>query len=139
MNKISFYEYIATNVPSDAHFVINKYSSYRRARSPKELEYQLKNFVKNHGEKGLNALAEIHPDRKLLENNMGNISDSNFSNFNSKGAEDYENGLPNRFVNANGQTQTATDILRADTIRQSQILIFGGMLLVAVALIVRKS
>jgi len=136
MKKISFYEYLATNVPSDAHFVINRFGSYRRARNPQELEGQLKNFVKVYGENGLNALAEIHPDKKLLELNCEVCKDKNFSNFNTNGAVQYENGLPNRFINANGES--AVDKLRADQIRMSQYLIFGGMTLVALAIILRK-
>jgi len=136
MKKISFYEYIATNVPSDAHFVINKFGSYRKARNPQELEGQLKNFVKVYGQNGLDALAEIHPDKKLLELNCENCKDKNFSNFNSKDADNHANGLPTRFVNANGES--AIDKLRTDQIKMSQLMIFGGMTLVAVAILLRK-
>ncbi len=136
MKKISFYEYISTNVPSDAHFVINKFGSYRRARNPQELEFQLKNFVKNYGQNGLDALAEIHPDKKLLELNCESCKNTSHSNFNSKGAEDYENNLPTRFVNANGES--TIDKLRTDQIKMSQFMIFGGMTLVAIAIILRK-
>ena len=35
--KITIYEYLANNVPSDCHFLINKYDSYRKARDSKHI------------------------------------------------------------------------------------------------------
>ena len=64
--KITVYKYLATNVPADVHFVLNRFSSYRKARNTEELEYQIKDFVKTYGENGLKALSEIHPDRELI-------------------------------------------------------------------------
>ena len=134
MKKITFYEYLATNVPSDAHFTINKFGSYRKARSPKELEYQLKNFVKNFGENGLNALAEIHPDRKLLEVNCSSCKEEK-SNFSGNDAQ--LTNMPSRFVNVTGSTGNE-DYLRQQQINYSSMLVFGGMALLGVALIIRK-
>ena len=131
MKKITLYEYLAYNVTADAHFTINKYGNYRKARSPQELEYQLKNFVKQFGENGLNALAEIHPDRKLLEINFEN-NNNNFSNLNGNGREHLQK-MPSRFYNAEGNDQ-----LRKEQISLSQALIFGGMALVGVAIIMKK-
>ena len=68
-NKITIYDYIAERVPSDAHFLINKYGKYRKARDSRELSYQLKDFIRTFGEKGLNELAKIHPDKHLLQLN----------------------------------------------------------------------
>lgn len=127
-DKITLYEYLATNVPSDAHFVINKYGNYRKARDRRELEYQLKNFVKTFGENGLNALAEIHPDKQLLELNCGSCANhrvekqekQKFSNVDGKGAEEKANKL------------------RTQQINNSQVLIFGGMILMAFAIMIKK-
>ena len=130
-DKITLYEYLASSVPSDAHFVINKYGNYRRARDKRELEYQLKNFVKQFGENGLNALAEIHPDKQLLQMNCDGCSAKR-----DKKSE-------RNFVNASGsETQTQVDAkakeLRADQIKNSEILIFGGMILMAFAIMIKK-
>ena len=131
MEKITIYEYLANNVPADAHFTINKFGNYRKARSPQELEYQLKNFVKQYKENGLNALAEIHPDRKLLELNCESCnSKSNFSNMNGK---EHLQEMPSRFINMSGNDQ-----LRKEQITLAQALIFGGMALVGVAIIMKK-
>ena len=66
-NKITIYDYIAQNKPADAHFIINKFGKYRRARNSRELAYQLKDFVRSFGEKGLREICKIHPDKKLVE------------------------------------------------------------------------
>ena len=65
-NKITIYEYIAERKPADAHFIINKFGKYRRARNSKELSYQLRDFVKTFGEKALRELSKIHPDKELV-------------------------------------------------------------------------
>ena len=65
--KITIYDYIAEKVPANAHFLINKFGKYRRARNSRELAYQLKDFVRTFGEKGLRELCKIHPDKKLIE------------------------------------------------------------------------
>ena len=133
MKKITFYEYLATNVPADAHFTINKYGSYRQARSPQELEYQLKNFVKQYGENGLNALAEIHPDKQLMELNCSTCKDKS-SNYNGK---EHLQEMPQKFDNATG-SGASEDVKRYEQIKLSQALIFGGMVLIGVAIIMKK-
>ena len=126
-DKITLYEYLASSVPSDAHFVINKYGNYRRARDKRELEYQLKNFVKQFGENGLNALAEIHPDKQLIQMNCENCKTKK------------EIKVDSKFANASGtETDLKAKELRADQIKNSQILIFGGMILMAFAIMIIK-
>ena len=65
-NKLTIYEYIAERKPADAHFVINKFGRYRRARNSRELSYQLRDFVRTFGEKALRELSKIHPDKELV-------------------------------------------------------------------------
>jgi hypothetical protein len=127
MKKITIYEYIANNVPSDAHFVINKYGgNYTRARNVKELEAQLKDFVKKNGKQGLLALAEIHPDKELVSLVD---KDSQKSNFNDS------DQLP-QFANATGTSViTKTD---KEELTYSKILILGGFLLLGIAIITKK-
>lgn len=67
--RITMYDYLASNVPADASFVINQYGRFEKARDERELAQQLKSFVNMYGDKAINALAKIHPDRKLLEEN----------------------------------------------------------------------
>jgi len=125
MKQITIYEYIATNVPSDAHFVINNYGGgYKRARNVKELQGQLKDFVKKNGKEGLIALAEIHPDKELIS-----LVDTEKSNFNDS------EQLP-KFSNATGDSViTQKD---NEQLSYSKILILGGFLLLGIAIITKK-
>jgi len=125
MKQITIYEYIATNVPSDAHFVINKYGggNYTRAKSVKELESQLKDFVKKNGKQGLLALAEIHPDKELIS-----LVDTK-SNFNDS------EKLP-QFANATGDSVITNG--DKEQLTYSKMLILGGFLLLGIALITKK-
>ena len=130
-NKITFYEYLASSVPSDAHFVINKFDNYRRARDKRELEYQLKNFVKQFGQNGLNALAEIHPDKELLAINCKSCKQM-------KDKEKFKEEIGKKFHNVEGDIEKQTKVLRDEQIKNANILIFGGMILIAFALIIKK-
>ena len=97
------------------------------------MEYQLKNFVKQYGENGLNALAEIHPDKKLMELNCSTCKDKSF-NYNGK---EHLQEIPQRFDNATG-SGGSEDVKRYEQITLSQALIFGGMALIGVAIIMKK-
>ena len=69
---MTMYKYLSEKVPSDCHYVLNKFSTYRKARNSKELENQIKHFVRNGGANALQSIAEIHPDRELLEGSCTN-------------------------------------------------------------------
>jgi hypothetical protein len=129
--KITLFDYLASSVPSDAHFVINKFGNYRRARDKKELSQQLRNFVKEFGENGLNALAEIHPDKNLLQLNCSSCKETQ----NNKQTKNIER----KYYNADASNiDIKTNELRQDQIRNANFLIFGGMTLIALALIMKK-
>ena len=83
--KITIYDYIADKVPANAHFLINKYGKYRRARNSKELAYQLKDFVRTFGETGLRELCKIHPDKKLVELDCDVCKNSYLQTYNKRG------------------------------------------------------
>mgnify|MGYP003136757117 CR=1 FL=1 len=129
--KITIYEYLANNVPSDCHFLINKYDSYRKARDSKELEYQLKNFVNRFGENGLNELAKIHPDKHLLQ-----ISNNKYSNISGESE-------PEQKKNVNIDVYKPTipkeeKVLITENLQISKMLIFGGMILVGLSIIIKN-
>ena len=125
---LTIYEYIAETKPADSHFLINKFGKYRRARDPKELAYQLRDFVRTFGDKGLKALAEIHPDRDLIE-------------IECRGCKEHKKMKPEPikeprtkeiiYHNASGNNNEGGD-------RDNKMLIFGGLLLVAVAILMGK-
>ena len=132
-DKITIYDYIASNVPSDAHFLINKFGKYRRARDKRELAYQLKDFVRTFGVNGLNELAKIHPDKKLLNSHCESC------NTNKKLLAEEKYKLDNverylRFSNADGKGQKETK----GEENTNKMLIMSGFILMGIALIVKK-
>jgi len=129
--KITIYEYLANNVPSDCHFLINKFDSYRKARDSKELEYQLKSFVNRFGENGLNELAKIHPDKNLLD-----IVNSKFSNVSGE-----QDSTKNKNVEIDLYKPTIPNeekVLITENLNISKMLIFGGMILVGLSIIIKN-
>jgi len=129
-DKITIYDYIASRVPSDAHFLINKYGKYRRARDQRELAYQLKDFVRTFGENGLNELAKIHPDKNLInshcescETNKKLLAEEKYK------MENTERFL--RFSNADGGGN------KAPKDNSNKMLITSGFILMGIALIMK--
>lgn len=133
--KTTIYDYLASRVPADAYFVLSKFGKYRRARDERELSYQLRDFVRTFGEKGLNELAQIHPDRKLLEfhcescKKKSEMKRERMYNFiEQKDIMEYNN------ASGKGQFQKTPP----DKDSNSKMLIAGGFVLMALALIVKK-
>jgi len=132
--KTTIYDYIASRVPADAHFVLNKYGKYRRARDERELSYQLRDFVRTFGEKGLSEIAKIHPDKDLLElhcnscKSKSDMKNEQMSNF-IKHKEIME------YNNASGKVAPQVP---TDKDSSSKMLILGGFILMGIALIVKK-
>tara|TARA_R100000697_G_scaffold65782_1_gene78496 strand:+ start:4189 stop:4698 length:510 start_codon:yes stop_codon:yes gene_type:complete len=131
--KITLYDYLASRVPADAHFTINKYGRYRRARNEQELAYQLRDFVRTFGEKGLIELAQIHPDRKLLDIHLENCNCE-------KCFEKRKNKMMSEFANQQRMfNATGTKVEQVDTKGQKEgLLILGGFVLMGLALILKK-
>lgn len=122
MKKISIYEYYAYNCPADAYGVISKDGNYPRPQSAQELESQLKDYVNKNGEKGLLALAKVHPDSELVKM----VCDCQ-----TKKTETKE-----KFSNANGNSNIPD--AQAEQINLAKMMIFGGFVLVGIALIMKR-
>lgn len=129
--KVTLFEYLAVNVPSDSHILINKYDYYPRAKNPTQLTEQLKHFTRTFGEKGLNLLAEIHPDRKLIEN----INKSKFSNID--GVENEELTKVNIPL-YRPKPDESEDKIRKQDIELSKLIIIGGIILVGISIIMKN-
>jgi hypothetical protein len=123
MKKITIYEYFAHNCPADSYNVISKDGDYRRPQSTEELEGQLKDYVNTNGEKGLLALAKVHPDSELVKM----VCDCQ-----TKKTETKE-----KFSNANGGNSNIPDA-QTEQINLAKMMIFGGFILVGIALIMKK-
>jgi hypothetical protein len=131
-SKITLYDYLASRVPADAHFTINKYGKYRRARNERELSYQLRDFVRTFGEKGLIELAQIHPDKKLLDIHLDNCNCEKC--FEKRSKEMMSNFAGQNMFNANGNPPAPAK----ENDSSSKILILGGFVLMGLALIMKK-
>jgi|TARA_Y100000385_G_C12930221_1_gene566428 hypothetical protein len=136
--KITMFAYLSERVPTDVHFVLNKFGKYRKARDSRELEEQIKHFVRNYGENGLKSLAEIHPDRELIETTCKNceIKDKEMSNFSlNKGMQDTFLSQQTAFYNAIGENGKEERIVQKMAING---VLIGGFVLMGVALMLKK-
>jgi hypothetical protein len=129
MRTITIYDYIAETKPADSHFLINKFGKYRRARDPQELAYQLKDFVRTFGDKGLRALAEIHPDRELIEIECrGCKSKPKLKPETKTEPQTIKKEVIYHNASGNNASENNTD----------KFLIIGGLILCCIALIMKK-
>ena len=137
-NKITIYSYLANRAASEAHYVLNKYGKYRRARNERELEYQLKDFVKTFGDKGLKELSNIHPDRHLLELHCDKCSNIDKKNNDMTSLLEAQSKM---MLNANGNnnlnTPPADNTDKIVSKVNNNLLITGGFVIMAVALLIK--
>jgi len=137
MKKITIYDYIASSVPADAVALI-KSNGYPKPLNHNDLVAELKDYVKQNGESALMEIGKIHPDRELItqcneeENGGGENSYESKNNSNSSSSESKS------FMNATGD---ATNISQStqDTISSSKVMIYGSLLLIALALVLKTS
>ena len=66
MNDITIYEYLACNVPKECQNLLSRYD-VPPVNTVEELTENLKAYVRVQGEDGLKDLADIHPDKELIE------------------------------------------------------------------------
>lgn len=134
-DKITIYDYLAQRVPADASFTINKFGRYRRARNSRELAGQLKDFIRTFGEKGLNELAKIHPDKKLLGMNCeGCRLSANKRNYKDEQMQMFIQ--QQKMFNATGGGNKEVDKKNVD--EGSKTLMYSGFLLLALAIVLKK-
>jgi hypothetical protein len=127
MEKITIYSYIASTKPTDSHILINKYGNYTRAKNEKELQSQLKHFVRENGDIALKELAKIHPDRELILEEVKENKTQSINN-NNRGINNYSN--------LDGEV-TGTRSFKED-VNFSKILIWGSFVLLSIAIIMKK-
>lgn len=135
--QLTMYSYLAEKVPSDVHFVLNKFSNYQKAKSSRELENQIKHFVRKGGANALQQLAEIHPDRELIQISCKEcvVKDSKILEI-SNSRELKESLLNNRqmYYNAVGD-DNQEKIVNKMTLNT---VVVGGFVLMGIALMLKK-
>jgi hypothetical protein len=124
--RITIYDYIASNVPNDAFILMSKSGNITKAKDEKELVEQLKDFVRKNGSMGLMALAQIHPDKELIEQLIAEqkVEEPKYSNLSG----------------ADSPTKNPTKITddQKETISLSKMMIYGSFLLIGLALVIKN-
>jgi hypothetical protein len=78
-NKITLCDYLANKVPNDCVDVLeNSGHTFDKPRSKAELAELLKQYVSKDREKALKKLAEIHPDKELLQSIDRPVMDADY-------------------------------------------------------------
>lgn len=135
--KLTMFSYLAEKVPSDVHFVINKFSNYQKAKSSRELENQIKHFVRNGGANALQQLAEIHPDRELIQISCREckVKESKILEIsNSRELKETILNDRNMYYNASGNEGNETIV---NKITMNTVVV-GGFVLMGIALMLKK-
>lgn len=76
---VTLYDYLAYKTPNEAYQVmIDSGLDLPNPRSSKQLANMLKRFVRKGGEEAIRALAQIHPDKDLIESlNVEKVKEQN--------------------------------------------------------------
>lgn len=138
---MNYYHYLALENPNGVASILSEYG-IKPSKNVHQLVKQLTHCVNRNGEDCLYKTTLIHPDRELLldafkaeiekekpkEKEVSNACGcSNFSNANANG-QDIKKVVENiGFSNAIG-----------DTNKKTELLIVGGVVLIALALILNK-
>lgn len=136
MASTTMYKYLSEKVPNDVYFTLNKYGNYRKARNSKELESQIKHFVKQHGANALHSLAEIHPDRELIQISCTGCKVKESKILELSTTKDLNETILNQqnsFYNATGNENEK--MVNKITINS---VIVGGFVLMGIALLLKK-
>jgi hypothetical protein len=135
---MNLYQYTATRNPMGSKAVVE---SYGLRADRKSLGKQLASIVARHGDKGLKSVSDIHPDLPLFQKQI--------DDFKSKIKEDHEGSKSSGFSNIDGQT-IKNDISalkdkvsskvsdEAEGKSKIELLIIGGVIVVALAIILKK-
>ena len=104
-SNISLFEYLAYNVPEDCQMVLER-NDIPAAQTMEELVDGLKLYVREYKYEALDELAEIHPDRDLIEQLL-------------ESSRPYEGNKESEFLNAAGAINLDTNNSRLNNIEQS--------------------
>jgi hypothetical protein len=139
---MNYYNYLALENPNGVAMLLQEYG-IKPARNVKQLSKQLTHCVSKHGEECLFKTTLIHPDRELMmdafkvemekenpkkEECSNACGCSNFSNANANGQDIKKVVEQIGFTNAIGDA----------TNKKTELLIVGGVVLIALALILNK-
>tara|TARA_R100000322_G_scaffold161899_1_gene124182 strand:- start:455 stop:889 length:435 start_codon:yes stop_codon:yes gene_type:complete len=104
-SNISLFEYLAYNVPEDCQMILER-NDIPGAQTTEDLVEGLKLYVREYKYEALDELAEIHPDRDLIEQLL-------------ESSTPYEGKKESEFLNAAGAINLDTNNSRLNNIEQS--------------------
>lgn len=127
-------------------------AGYGPSRSPEEVAYKLNNYIVQHGEAALDALAEIHPDRDVIASSIkANVPSTQIENMNANGNQGFHNcagcsmhlncaGNPNCNCNKNTNNFNASGdeapaLRSANLLDQKSIMMIGLFCVTAISII----
>jgi hypothetical protein len=126
---MTVYQYTALKNPRGAADVVYHYG-LKPERNPKVLADQLAHCVRKNGNEALEQVASIHPDLPLFQKQLDGFKEKYKKESMSNAC-----GCSN-FSNANGEPTTSTPT--NDTENRKETLIIGGIIVLALALIMKK-
>lgn len=131
---MNYYNYLALENPMGCASLLSEYG-VKPARNVKQLSKQLSQCVNDNGEECLYKTTLIHPDRELMmeafnvEKEKKEVKkEPDYSNANANGQEIKKVIEQIGFSNAIGDAQN----------KKTELLIVGGVVLIALALILNK-
>jgi len=150
---MDIYTYISMNNPDAVNGILSAYG-YKRGATTTQVEDTLKQFVREKRKVALMELAEIHPDRELIEESI--MQSSPVLNFDGRGGynpmlQDLRTNTyfnknakhrpiaPNFFYNAEGEEKRDQPQKEEGfTVNLNHLLLLGGFLFVGYSILKSK-
>lgn len=154
---MDIYTYISMNNPDAVNGILAAYG-YPRGKTVSEVEETLKRFVREKRKAALMEIAEIHPDRDLIQESIS--QSSHLLNYDGSGYNPMLQDLrtdtywsknarhrpiePNFFYNANAQNNTqemqpeATKSEPSVSVSLKHLILLGGFLFIGYAIMKAK-
>lgn len=142
--QYDLYNYVAANSPNDAKAVLDKYGYDASSVDTVEvLGAGLATMVKENGEPALKSLLAIHPDREVLVQEFTPTSPAPATNGKSGcgcggGCKGASNALESYLSKVGAPAPASNNSIGTMGVQHGNMLLIGGILILAVAIIVTK-
>jgi hypothetical protein len=131
-NKISIYQYIASNDPYSAKSICNKYGySLKDVQTANDLAVCLEQLVAVEGEAAFKDIVALHPDKDLIVDLYGTqvqAASAQKADGSCKGCSKKSDSTVQAYLQAAQQNS-------GHSLQQGNTFLFAGVLILAVALI----
>lgn len=127
---MTLYDYCAIKNPRGAADVVSSYGIKPSSRHPKELATQLAVCVKRHGNEALERISDVHPDLSLFQKKL--------DGYKEKYKKESMSNASGCGCHSNASGETTSNEPKTTTNNKNETLIMGGIILLGLALILRK-